>query len=115
MNELQLYRDIATGVLGILVLIIGWLWVSTVTEMKSKLSKEEFKAYLEDASESRKNLRDSIVKLFEKMENHEKLDASRFEVVIRDFNGGMARLSEKMSDNQVQILTQLNGKQDRGS
>lgn len=113
MNELQMYRDIATGVLGILVLIIGWLWVSTVTEMKSKLSKEEFKAYLEDASESRKNLRDSIVKLFEKMENHEKLDSARFEVLTKDFNGGLNRLSEKLSDTQVQILTQMNTKKDR--
>lgn len=113
MGELQLWRDIATGVLGILVLIIGYLWTSTVADMKTKLSKEEFKSYLEEASESRKNLRDSILKLFEKLEGHEKLDAVRFEVLTKDFNGGIQRISEKMSDNQVQILTQLNGKQDK--
>lgn len=113
MNELQFWHEVATGVLGLLVTILGYLWVTTVNEMKSKLSKEEFKAYLEDAAESRKNLRESIVKLFEKMENHERLDATRFELLTKDFNGGLQRLSEKLSDNALQILTQLNEKQDR--
>mgnify|MGYP001559212639 CR=1 FL=1 len=113
MGELQFYRDIATGVLGILVLIIGYLWKTTADDVKAKMSKEEFKAYLEDASESRKNLRDSIVKLFEKMDNHEKLDQVRFDVIVKDFNGGINRLSEKISDTQVQILTQMNSKQDK--
>ena len=113
MGELQFYRDIATGVLGILVIIIGYLWKTTADDVKAKMSKEEFKAYLEDASESRKNLRDSIVKLFEKMDNHEKLDQVRFDVIVKDFNGGINRLSEKISDTQVQILTQMNSKQDK--
>lgn len=113
MNELQLYRDIATGVLGILVLIIGYLWTTTAADVKSKLSKEAFESYLEEASNARRELRESIIKLFEKLENHEKLDGMRFEKVIGDFNGGMTRISEKISDNQVQLLTKINEKQDR--
>ena len=58
-------------------------------------------------------MRDSIVKLFEKMDNHEKLDQVRFDVIVKDFNGGINRLSEKISDTQVQILTQMNSKQDK--
>ncbi len=113
MNELQLYRDIATGVLGILVLIIGYLYKSMADEMKAKLSKEEFKTYLEEASTSRKELREAIMKLFLNLENHEKLDAVRFDSVIKDFNGGVNRLSEKISEAQISIMTQLNGKADR--
>jgi len=113
MNELQLYRDIATGVLGILVIIIGYLWKTTADDVKSKMSKEDFKSYLDDAAESRKNLRESILKLFEKMDNHEKLDQVRFDGIVKDFNGGVNRLSEKISDTQVQILTQMNSKVDK--
>lgn len=113
MSELQFYHWIATGALGVLISILGFLWKTMADDMKTKLSREEFKSYLDEASESRKNLRDSILKLFEKMEGHEKLDAVRFEVLTKDFNGGLGRLSEKLSDNQVQLLTQLNTKVDR--
>ena len=113
MNELQLYRDIATGVLGVLVLIIGYLYKSMADEMKAKLSKEEFKTYLEEASTSRKELREAIMKLFLNLENHEKLDAVRFDSVIKDFNGGVNRLSEKISEAQISIMTQLNLKADK--
>lgn len=113
MNELQMYRDIATGVLGVLVLIIGYLYRSMADDMKAKLSKEEFKTYLEEASTSRKELREAIMKLFLNLENHEKLDAVRFDSVIKDFNGGVNRLSEKISDAQITIMTQLNTKADK--
>jgi hypothetical protein len=114
MGELQFYRDIATGVLGILVIIIGYLWKTTADDVKSKLSRDEFKSYLDDAKESREALKTSIIKLFEKADNHEKLDAARFEVITKDFNGGVGRLAEKINDVQVNILTQLNNKMDKG-
>ena len=113
MTELQFYHLIATGALGVLVAIIGYLYKQMADDMKAKLSREEFKAYLDDASGSRKELRESIIKLFERMENHEKLDAARFEVITKDFNGGVGRLAEKINDVQVNILTQLNTKVDR--
>jgi hypothetical protein len=113
MTELQFYHWIATGALGVLVTILGWLGKNMADDMKAKLSKEEFSSYLADAKQSRSDLRESIIKLFEKMENHDKLDASRFDGIIKDFNGGVSRLSEKISDVQVNILTQLNGKADK--
>ncbi len=113
MTELQFYHLIATGALGVLVAIIGYLYRQMADDMKAKLSKEEFKVYLDEASGSRKELRDSIIKLFEKLESHEKLDAIRFESVVKDFNGGVNRLSEKISDTQINILTQLNTKIDK--
>lgn len=114
MNELQLYHWIATGAVGGLATILWW-WIRQVADdMKAKLSREEFKSYLDETSSSRRELRDSIIKLFEKMEAHEKLDAARFEGVVKDFNGGVQRLSEKISDTQVNILTKLNDKADKG-
>jgi hypothetical protein len=113
MTELQMYHWIATGALTILITILGFLGKNVIEDMKTKLSKEEFAVYLQDAKQSRNELRESIVKLFEKMENHDKLDSARFEIITRDFNGGLNRISEKISDNQVQLLRELNGKADK--
>ena len=113
MTELQIYQWAATGLIGALATILWW-WIRQVAEdMKAKMSKEEFKNYLEDASRGRNELRDSIIKLFEKMESHDKLDATRFESIVKDFTGGINRLSEKIGDAQVNILTQLNTKVDK--
>ena len=113
MTELQIYQWAATGLIGALATILWW-WIRQVADdMKQKLSKEEFKTYLDEASGSRKDLRESIIKLFEKMDNHDKLDSVRFESIVKDFNGGVNRLSEKINEAQISILTQLNGKVDK--
>ena len=114
MNELQFWHWIATGGVTVILTILWW-WVRSVSDdMKTKLSREEFASYLQDAKASRNEIRETLVKLFERADNHEKLDAVRFESVIKDFNGGMQRLSEKISDTQVNILTKLNDKMDKG-
>lgn len=113
MSELQLWRDIATGVLGVLVLIIGYLWTTTVAEMKTKLSKEEFASYLDEAKQSRNEIRETLIKLFEKMESHEKLDASRFEGVVKDFNGGLTSIRDALNTSKLEIFDRINGKADR--
>jgi len=113
MTELQFYQWLATGVLTIVIGILGYLGRGLMEDMKTKLSKDEFASYLQEAKTSRGEIRDSIIKLFEKMENHDKLDAARFESIIKDFNGGINRLSEKLSDNQLQILREMNGKADK--
>ncbi len=113
MSELQIYQWAATGLIGALATILWW-WIRQVADdMKTKLSREEFAGYLQDAKQSRSELRESIMKLFNNQENHEKLDAVRFDSIIKDFNGGINRLSEKIGDVQVSILTQLNGKVDK--
>lgn len=114
MNELQFYHWIATGALTCLLTILWW-WIRGVSDdMKAKLSREEFKSFMEDIVRSRTEFRDNFIKLFEKSEQHEKFDAARFEILTRDFNGGLNRLAEKISDNHIQVLTKLNDKQDRG-
>ncbi len=113
MGELQFYRDLATGVLGILVLIIGYLWKTTADEVKAKLSREEFTRYLDEATKSRENLKDFMTRLTEKMENHERLDVSRFDGITKDFNGGVSRLVDKINEVQINVLTKLNDKTDK--
>lgn len=53
MGELQMYRDIATVLLGALATILWW-WVRQVAEeMKIKLSREEFKSWADASAKTR--------------------------------------------------------------
>ena len=113
MSEVQFWHWIATGALGVLIAILGWWGKSIVDDMKTKMSKEEFKSYLDDASESRRNLRDSIVKMFERIESHEKLDGERFQTLTKDFNGGLARITDTLYQSKLEIFDRINGKQDK--
>jgi hypothetical protein len=114
MSEVQFWHIVATGALFLLVGILGFIGKGVLDDMKTKLSKEEFKDYLDEASESRKNLRDSIVKLFEKMEGHEKLDSERFQVLTKDFNGGLQSMRDLLYTSKLEILREMNGKVDKG-
>jgi len=113
MSELQMYHWVATGALSILVGILGFMGKNVLDDMKTKMSKEEFASYLQEAKTSRSELRDSIVKLFEKMENHDKLDAVRFEGIVKDFNGGLARMTDTLYQSKLEIFDRINGKADK--
>ena|SRR5689334_2113576 len=113
MTELQMYHWVATGALSLLVGILTYLGKGLMDDMKTKLSKEEFAAYLTDAKTSRGEIRDTLIKLFEKMENHDKLDAARFEGIVKDFNGGMQRISDNLNTSKLEIFDRINGKADR--
>lgn len=113
MGELQFWHWIATGAITGL-LTIGWWWVRGISDdMKTKLSKEEFTSYLEDAKQSRTEIRETLIKLFEKAEAHEKLDAARFENVIKDFNGGLQSLRDTLHTSKLEIFDRINSKADR--
>ena len=113
MNELQLYHWIATGGITALLTILWW-WVRGVSDdMKQKVSRDEFKAYLDETANARKELRDAIIKIFEKAELHEKLDSSRFELLTKDFNGGMRDIRDLLYTSKLVILREMATKQDK--
>jgi|SRR5689334_302116 len=113
MTELQLYHWIATGALTILITILGFLGKGVIEDMKTKLSKEEFAAYLQDAKNGRAEIRDTLIKLFEKAEQHEKRDTERFDLITKDFNGGLQSLRDMLYTSKLEIFEKINGKADK--
>lgn len=113
MTELQFWHWVATSALGLLVAILAFYGKRISDKADDAMTRQEFKDYVERIEVGRREFRESQIKMFERMDNHDKLDASRFEILTKDFNGGLQRLSEKMSDNQVQLLTELSKKADR--
>lgn len=113
MSELTFWHLVATGALFLLMSIMGVMGKGVLDDMKAKLSREEFKSYLDDAKGAREELRTSIIKLFERSENHEKLDASRFELLTKDFNGGIQSMRDLLYTSKLEILKELNDKVDK--
>jgi len=113
MNEVQFWHWIATGALGVLVMLLSW-WGKTLSDdVRKRLTREEFKVYLDEATRSRHELRDSILKLFERAESHEKSDVERFERLTKDFNGGLTSMRDLMYTSKLEILRELNDKVDK--
>ena len=113
MSEVQFWHIVATSALFLLVGVLGFMGKGVIDDMKTKLSKEEFASYLQEAKQSRGEIRESIIKMFEKMENHDKLDAARFDAIVKDFNGGLARITDTLYQSKLEIFDRINGKQDK--
>ena len=113
MNEVQLWHWVATVALGILVMLLSWWGKNLQEEVGRRLSKEEFKVYLDETTRSRQELRDSIIKLFERAESHERSDVERFERLTKDFNGGIQSMRDILYTSKLEILRELNGKVDK--
>lgn len=113
MSEVQFWHLVATASLFLLVGVLSVMGKGVLDDMKTKLSKEEFASYLADAKQARTELRDTLIKLFEKMENHDKLDVARFEGVVKDFNGGLQSLRDTLHTSKLEIFDRINGKADR--
>lgn len=80
---------------------------------KAALPTEQFVRQQETTEGARKEFRESLIKLFERTETHERRDEEVFKSLTRDFTLGMNALRDQMWQGQREILNQLNNKADR--
>lgn len=124
-------REILEAVGAILMGLLTIVWrnlngdIKAAKEIaKAAVPTEQFLRYQESTDVARKEFRESLVKLFERTESHERRDDEAFKTVTRDFTAGMNALREnitasgntlrdQMWQGQREILKELNGKADK--
>ncbi len=125
------WRDIA-DIIGVTIMgLLTLVWRNVNGEIKAAreiakaaLPSAEFREYVERTEGARKEFRESLVKLFERTEAHERRDDEAFKSVTRDFTAGMNAIRENLTQNsnalrdqiwqgQREIMKELNGKADR--
>jgi len=114
------WRDIA-DIVGVAIMgLLTIVWRNLNGEIKAAksiaeaaLPNAQFMAYVERTEAARKEFRESIVKLFERTEAHERRDEEAFKMVTRDFTAGMNALRDTIWQGQREILKELNNKADK--
>ena len=114
MDSTEFWHWVALAAIAILMGVISFFASRTAKQLDGKVDRDEFKQFLDETSQSRGELRDSIIKLFDSLKMHEEKDTLRFEILTKDFNGGMARLTEVVNKTTLDLLREINGKQDKG-
>ena len=113
MSELQFWHWIATGALGVLLTILAWVAKKVWDKAEAAVPKDDFKIFLEKVEIARRENRETIIQLFEDQKENAAQQNERFAQIIKDFNGGMQRITEDLSDTKYELLRELNKKEDR--
>lgn len=82
-----LWKQISSWMWAILALPIATLW----RRSENSVQKDEFRAAIEDAQRDRKEIRENVIKIFDKIDN----------------------LKDDMNDKTVRLMSAINEKADR--
>lgn len=113
-------REILESIAGVVMTLLSLVWRNLNGEIKASkviaeaaVPRKEFVELMDRQEASRKEFRESLVKLFERTEAHERRDNEAFQTVTRDFTQGMNSLRDSMFQNTREILKEMNGKADK--
>lgn len=112
----EVLEIIGTIIMGLLTIV----WRNLNGDIKASkaiaeaaLPRADFTRYIEATEATRREFRESLGKLFERTEQHERRDDEAFKVVTRDFTLGMNALRDTIWQGQREILKELNEKADK--
>lgn len=123
LSEVQFWHWIATGSLGILVMLLSWFGKKTSDKAENALSKSEFKEYIISADKaraeyfaaaekSRNEFRETLLTLFRKIDDHTLEDKIQFRDVTKQINDQTQTLTKSINDNHSEMLRALPKRRD---
>lgn len=113
-------REIAEITGGAIVGLLTIVWRNLNGEIKAAkavaeaaLPRADFLEQMERLEQGRREFREVQIGMQVRIEAHIREDAIRFELLTKDFNGGMSRIVETINKNHTEFLREMNTKEDR--